>query len=63
MSHFKRFIHFGCWNNSGCDSTAGAVKSSDTALTRVMKQIKKIVVSVLEAWIEGRSQYISSKTR
>ena len=45
MSHFKRFIHFGCWNNSGCDSTAGAVKSSDTALTRVMKQIKKNITS------------------
>jgi len=45
MAHFKRFIHFGCWNNSGCDSTAGAVQSSDTALTRVMKQIKKNITS------------------
>ena len=45
MSHFKRFIHFGCWNNSGCDSTVGAVQSTDTALTRVIKQIKKNITS------------------
>jgi hypothetical protein len=45
MSHFKRFIHFGCWNNSGCENTLGEVQSSDTALTRVMKQIKKNIIS------------------
>ena len=46
MSHFKRFIHFGCWNNSGCNDSVGTeVQSSDTALTRVMKQIKKNITS------------------
>ena len=51
MSHSikKRFIHFGCWNNSGCDvesfHTDKDVKSTDTALTRVMKEIKKNIAS------------------
>lgn len=43
MSKNKRFIHFGCWNNSGCDykHLDKSVTSKDTALTRVMKKIKK----------------------
>lgn len=43
MSENKRFIHFGCWNNSGCDykHLDKDVTSKDTALTRVMKKIKK----------------------
>ena len=41
MSYFKRFIHFGCWNNSGCDDLGVEVKPTDTAMTRVIKQIKK----------------------
>jgi hypothetical protein len=46
MSHFKRFIHFGCWNHSGCDAGSDVdVKPTDTALTRVMKQIKKNITS------------------
>ena len=41
----KRFIHFGCWNNSGCDYKAldDVIKPSDTALTRVMKKIKQSI--------------------
>ena len=45
MSHFKRFIHFGCWNNSGCNDLGIEVNPTDTALTRVMKQIKKNITS------------------
>ena len=45
MPSFKRFIHFGCWNNSGCDydKLDADVNPSDTALARVMKKIKKNV--------------------
>jgi len=45
MSYFKRFIHFGCWNNSGGDykNLNKKINAKDTALTRVMKQIKKNV--------------------
>jgi hypothetical protein len=35
----------------------------ETHKENIMKQIKKVLISMLDAWIEGRSQYISSKTR
>jgi hypothetical protein len=35
----------------------------ETHKENIMKQIKKTLISMLEAWIEGRSQYINSKTR
>ena len=40
-----RFIHFGCWNNSGCDydNLDTDVNPTDTALARVMKKIKQNV--------------------
>ena len=41
----KRFIHFGCWNNSGCDymNLNKPITSKDTALTRVMKGMKQYI--------------------
>ena len=41
----KRFIHFGCWNNSGCDynNLNKPISSKDTALTRVMKGMKQYI--------------------
>lgn len=47
MSYFKRFIHFGCWNNSGCDYNTidDVIKPTDTALARVMKKIQKNIES------------------